>query len=180
MLVFKHAEGKEFEQGHSAGERFGYVLHQVKLLRAGEQPFTGFSPVAVDPHFQVGQDLREILHLIKDDRALAETVEESLRVAAAEPPFDGIVKTDIGGILPRFVEDKRGLARLPGAGNQDRRKLLHGLRQRRMQQTPDIHLTIIKFLFIIVKIAETYRNRCALRGDEKRGLQSKGLTPALD
>ena len=73
-------------------------------------------------------------------------------VGAGVVPFQRIVEAHIVPMGCGFAAQESSLARLPRAGDQGSGKTLHGTVQGVLKQAMDVHLTILRSEFSIVKL----------------------------
>src|SRR5208337_1263046 len=151
LLSFKKTEGEKLKDGDSSCQGFGHILHELKLLRSGKEPSPIQLSLPVYSNFYIGQDFRHILDFIKNHLLLLKTVQESVGIFNSDPALYRIVETDICRFLTGFVEKKCGFTRLPRPCHKDGWKVAHCVTKFIGQKTWRIHLTIIRYNFIIVK-----------------------------
>lgn len=102
--------------GDPASEGFLRKLHQSERLRAGQPESTGLCTV-IYGDFDIGEQLRRILHLVNEYRQTVR-LHEHRRVSPGKSALLEVVKGDILTVVSHKLLQYRGLADLSGSRYQ--------------------------------------------------------------
>ncbi len=113
-LEFAETEGQERNGRDTAGQTLGNLLHESKLLGAGqyEQPH---SAVVINSGLQVGEEIRTALSFVNDG-AVRKMFQKAPGIPGRKVELVGVLQRYIGSVLKDLFDQGR-FAGLPGAGD---------------------------------------------------------------
>jgi hypothetical protein len=99
---------KQRQHGSAPSQRLADALHKAEVLRSREEPVTG-RPVRIDGGFDIGEQLRSILNLVKDRRRRIVT-EERDRVGQRADTHIGIFERQVPVARRPALSEQRGFS----------------------------------------------------------------------
>jgi hypothetical protein len=91
---FVPAHGHELHDCRPPSHRFRDTLHELRLLRAREEPAAFLAHVGIDARAHVVEDLRHVLHLVEDHRE-AQPIKEAVRIVPEARERVGILEQQV-------------------------------------------------------------------------------------